>query len=565
MFIRTVPQRKTGHHAVQVVESYRNQDGKPRQRILRYLGCAPKGPALDELLRLAEHVRAQLREERAPALFPPETLAEAVIAARKRKGSPAPLPVADMNAIAAERRICLGIHEVFGELYRQLGIDSIWDRRSRVSARIFRAALWMRILAPGKSKRAHHLLLRDHGLDQVALEQVYRMMDRLTDERIAELDARIHREASGLLGGKTEVVFLDATTLSFASEVRDDLRKKGFSKDGKHQKSQVVLALLQSPEGLPLGYRLYPGDTTDVKTLAPLVRELRKQVRLSRVVVVADAGMASRENFETMEALGFDWVVAARLRRLSGTERGALAKPENWPLAHSEESDRDALRLSELVASHGALAGRRLVLRYSPKKARKDRADRATALLAAKKRLGDAVKGKGRAARYLTVDKGAVRLDPQRVAEDALFDGLHGVWTSLPDPPAVIRAHYAELWRIEHGFRVLKGSLKVRPMFHWTEHRVRAHVAICYLAFALVRVLRWRFQHQHPGKTLSEERIRAALSNVNASLVCDPHTQNRFLIPDPITREQRMLYASVGLSLNAKTTLVSQGQKSKAA
>ncbi len=558
MFVRTVPQRKTGHRAVQVVESYRNEQGRPRQRILHYVGCVPEGPALDELLRLAELIKAQLQHKRRPALFPPEVIAARAIAARQNRASKPPCPVADMQAVTSEGQLSLGVHEVFGKLYHQLGFDSLWEPRHRVSARIFRDALWMRLLDPGLNKSKQVLRLRDHGIDRVRVEQVYRMMDRLDDERVARLCSRVSQQVIGLLGGEVDVVFLDATTLSFASDVPDDLRRKGFSKDGKHQKVQVVLALLQSRDGLPLGYRLLPGNTTDGSTLAPLVEEMKKEVRLRRVVVVADSGMASAANFAAMTRLGFDWVVAARLRNLPRKEWGALAAPESWP-AHpaGEESDDAAKRLRDYTVQGGSMAGHRLVLRYVPKKARKDRADRDAALTTARGRLAKGVKGKGRAARYLRIRKGAVSLDQTKVAEDALFDGVHGVWTSLSDPPATVRAHYAGLWQIEHSLRVLKSTLKVRPIFHWTARRVRAHIAICYLAFALLRILRWRFHRQHPThKGLSEQAIIDALVAVHATLVRDPATNNLFLIPSRITQNQRMLYATVGVPLSRKTVLI---------
>jgi len=103
------------------------------------------------------------------------------------------------------------------------------------------------------------------------------------------------------------------TTLSFASENPDDLRKKGFSKDGKHQKIQVVLALIQTQEGLPVSYQLFPGSTDDMKTLEPAMMRLKEQFELDQMIVVADSGMLSAENLALLQSLGSDYVVAARL------------------------------------------------------------------------------------------------------------------------------------------------------------------------------------------------------------------------------------------------------------
>ena len=120
----------------------------------------------------------------------------------------------------------------------------------------------------------------------------------------------------------------------------------------------------------------------------------------------------------------------------------------------------------------------------------------------------------------------------------------------------MIRAHYAGLWSIEHGFRVLKNTLGIRPVFHWTERRVRAHLAICYAAFALLRILRWRHLRHHSAQArLSEERILFELTEVQASLVRDHGSGKRYLIPSSATVAQRMLYTSAGARL-ARTTVL---------
>lgn len=129
--------------------------------------------------------------------------------------------------------------------------------------------------------------------------------------------------------------------------------------------------------------------------------------------------------------------------------------------------------------------------------------------------------------------------------------GAHGsgVWSSLSQPPASqIQTHYAELWRIEQGFRMLKHTLLVRPVFHWTERRVRAHIALCYVVFVLLRILRWKHARQHAGQPpLSEDRILAELGNVTVSLFRDQGNGNRYLVPFGPTREQRLLYKTVDL------------------
>ena len=156
------------------------------------------------------------------------------------------------------------------------------------------------------------------------------MMDTVTEERIARFKQLVSDETVGMVGGKMKVLFLDVTTLSFASEKADDLRKKGFSKDGKTQTVPVVLALIQPQEGLAVTYELFPGNTADVKTLEPAMMRLSEQFDLEQMIVVADSGMLSQENLSLLKSLGCDYVVAARLRSFNQAHTKAILGEQSW-------------------------------------------------------------------------------------------------------------------------------------------------------------------------------------------------------------------------------------------
>lgn len=163
------------------------------------------------------------------------------------------------------------------------------------------------------------------------------------------------------------------------------------------------------------------------------------------------------------------------------------------------------------------------------------------------------------------MDKDAVSLDEEAIAKDRKFDGLHGVWTSLQSlGPQEIYAHYRELWRIEDGFRVLKSALAVRPVFHWVERRVHAHVAICFVAFSLLRILRHRYHVMHgASEPLSEARILSELSGVEATVIRDRTTQAELLMPSPASTTKARLYNAVGQKLPRRMVLLKKGATSK--
>ena len=540
MFIRPVHQKTTANVAIQIVEIYRVGD-KVRQCILRHMDSAPKGVALEQLRREAELEMQRLKENHNHTLFPSPPLGDGIVRARQEPSPHPPMPIADALSQQEVKRLSVGIHEAFGTMCRQLGLEKVWPVRQAASGEVFRQAVLMCLAAPGASKcEGARLLGLDHGVD-IRVDRFYRMVDHVDERRITRLKQCVEREVRGLLEESLEVLFFDISPLYFASEQSDDLRRKGWSKDHQPEKVQVVLALVQTREELPVDYQLFPGNTTDVTTLIPMLKELKQLFVLKRAVVVTDADMTSRENLTALSDAGFDWVVAARLRQLSRTQQAQLGSCD-W-----DTSDSDKKRLANLDIER-----RRLVLQWDPKRARKDQRGRDREVKKLRTRLNQGFKGRGRHMRYLKVEKGAVSLDQEAIERDALLDGLHGVWTSLTESQMSapgIRQHYAQLWQIEQGFRVLKHTLAVRPIYHWTEPRVRAHVAICYVAFALLRILRFRYRSRNPEARLSEEQLLDELRRVETSVIHDPTGDQYYALSSQATQIQKQLYTAVGCQL----------------
>ena len=553
MWIRKIRRKTTRNIGVQIIESYRDKKGKPRQRIVRWMGSVPEGVMLDNLLKLAQCEMRRIQEERKPTLFPAETEVEKMVAARKRGPQKTPIPIADVQKLDELRRVCLGDHEAIGTLYDQMGFAKVFDSRQVMSRRLFKQAVLLRLAAPGHSKRAHSRKLSKEIGVEVQVDKFYRMMDTVTEERIEQLKERVGEETMAMLGGTLNVLFFDVTSLSFASEQVDELRRKGFSKDGKPHRVQVVLALVQTQEGLPITYELFPGNTTDVKTLEPVIERLKERFQLNRVIVVADAGLLSEANLALLKSLGCEYVVAARLRSLNQAQTKIISGKQSWK----------TLSTGRKVCEH-KLGGRRLILRYCPKKAARDVHAREKAVEKARKRLSAGVKGVGKSGRFLKVKPDGVRLNEEAIAQDERFDGLHGVWTSLAEmKPAQVYAHYGELWRIEEGFRVLKHTMAIRPIFHWVELRVQAHIAICFVAFALLRILRHRYNTRFGAKErLSEARILSELCNIQASVICDCNTDAEYLISSKPTKEGIRLYQAVGEIFQRQTVLFKPGTAS---
>ena len=541
MFVRIKSTPNSPRKSVQIVKSVRTGE-KVRQTIVRHVGIAADDEELQQLRDLAELIRAKLQHAVEPSFFPPEEIARQVIEARRNPGTGTePMPV-DLRNLHEEQRIVLGVHEVYGALYGELGLDAILPRsRYRASNRALFHIVMARIANP-VSKRASVRSLEDDFGVRLPLERVYRMMDHLTDVRIDRLQLLARNQAQDLLNRPLDVLLFDCTTLYFESFVSDGLKQPGYSKDAKFKESQVLLALMVTPEGLPVGYEVLPGASFEGQSLVPALRRLRRAHELRRVICVADRGMLSGANLAAMEAEGMFHIVGAKLKQLPKDCREEVLDPQRLG-----EPDADGVRVQEV--EH---LGRRIVVSHSPKRAAKDVRDRERVLSKLRVRLGRSANPKELLGnrghhRFLRLEgKAKLLVDEERVCRQARWDGIHGVATNLPDMSGRdVLGHYAALWQVEQTFRITKHDLRVRPIFHWTERRIRAHLAIAFMTLLCVRHLSWRTRIQQ--RQASPEAIRRALVRVQCSILGDRSTGRRYVLPSAIGDLARKLYAVMGL------------------
>ena len=560
MFVRTI-QRKSSHRnvAVQIVESYRNDKGQPRQRILRHIGTAPEGEVLEQLKLLAHSEMEKMRKYK-PLPLLPVTAEASVLAADRSVEEDKPIAIDDARALVDDERWVVGFHEVGLKLLEEFHFDKLFPKARGGLWRLFAQMVLMRLAEPGASKRRAVARLRSHFGVNVPLHRVYRMMDALSEGFINRIQRIAQREAQALLGAKCEVLFFDATTLYFEVNNADELRNNGWSKDGKSEHVQVVLALVQTVEGLPIGYELFPGNTADVSTLLPVVRKLQGRFDISRATLVADSGMLSRANIAALRELNCDYLLAARLGSISDEKLDKLLAELEHQIAGA-----DGTRL--LDTEHD---GRRLVLSYSPSLARKQRHERAKLIEKLQKKLGKGGKAVGNLIANSKYRKW-VKLDDAKAPEldvearGSRLDGVLGVYTSLSaeaSDAGAIKTRYAELWRIEHGFRVLKSDLRMRPIFHWKQERIKAHVAICFTAYVLLAHLHYRVNLSAGDlERMSPAAILDHLSAVQVTVVTDTNSGKQFLVPSQTTREQQAIYTAAGAKLVRTTTLRSKDKQ----
>jgi len=544
MFVRTKTTPNSPRKTVQIVESVRDGD-KVKQRIVRYVGVAMDEEELKRLLEVAEFIRQKIENEHSPTLFSPEKMAEMVLEGRREEDSNDPINI-NLRDLKEEQRSVVGVHAAYGEIYRQLGFSDLLkpSRHGRAAGDVLKHIVMARIANPSSKRSSVIQIENDFGVS-LNLPQVYRMMDKLDDEaceRIQNLSFHATRE---LLGGKVDVIFVDSTTLYFESFTEDEFKKNGYSKDLKFNQPQVLLALIVTKQGLPIGYKAFPGSTYEGHTLLPLLKGLKGKYELDKVVFVADSGLMNADNLDLLDEHGFEYIVGARLKNLNKATKKKILELDSYQACHFGEDDNT--KVLEIQQPKN----RRLIVSHSERRARKDAHDRqktVNKILAKLKKSKDPkqlISNYGYK-KFVKVDGSVdVALDDEKIAEEAKWDGLHGVVSNAKDlSQKEILSQYRGLWQVEESFRINKHDLRVRPIFHWTPSRVKAHLAIAFMAFACVRHLEYRVALQH--RKISPEAIRTALIRVQASVLKAPNGQ-RYVVPSSASQDARKIYQVMGL------------------
>ena len=544
MFLRVKKTPGTDRKAVQLVESVRSGK-KVSQRIVRHIGVARSDAQLERVMELGEVVKAEVECERQPSLLAPEDLAAMAIRARRagaRKGPPV-----TVEKTREEGRVATGVHEAYGAVYRQLGFDGLLPTGRNRSARKALQHMVMARIANPDSKRGTALRLESELGVSIPVQRIYRMMDRLDGETIESMKSLAADGARKLAPERPSVVFFDCTTLHFESVEEDDLREFGFSKNGRHNRTQVLLALMVTSDGLPVSYEVFPGSEYEGKSLIPSLEGMRKRERAERAIHVADRGMFGEENLKDMEGRGIQYIVGARLKALPKALKERILDPESYrPTGGSKES-------LSAEFEHG---GRRIVVGWSRARARKDAEGRRKAVEKLTEKLrrstspAQALSGRGHG-RFVKVEgKAKLSVDEGKIEAAARWDGLKGVVTNVPGMGhSELLARYRELWRVEESFRITKHDLKMRPVFHWKPERVKAHIAIAYMAFACVRHLAYRIAVQQRER-MSPERIRKALAARQCSIIRDAGSGRRYALPSTTTPDMERICRTLGLPMS---------------
>jgi transposase len=365
-----------------------------------------------------------------------------------------------------------GVELVLGKLFDEIGFNQITDP-------IFKQLVLYRLVYPSSKLRTTEYLYRYQQIDWDE-DKVYRYLDKLYTTQKELVQQISFQHTVKILAGNPQIVFYDITTIYFEIEREDDLRKTGFSKEGKHQNPQIVLGLLVSKNGYPLAYDIFEGNQFEGFTLLPVIEKFKHQYQLQHLVIVADAGLLSNTNIELLVQHSYEFILGARIKNeRQSIQKQILATPFK----------------NGIPKVFTKVDGTKLIVSYSDKRAAKDAINRERGLKRLEKQLG-----KGRLSKNNINNKGynkylkltghmQISIDYERYKADAQWDGLKGYLTNSHLRVEEILENYNHLWQIEKAFRVSKTDLKIRPIYHRLSKRIEAHICLNFVAYKIYKEL----------------------------------------------------------------------------
>lgn len=364
-----------------------------------------------------------------------------------------------------------GAQLILNNVFKLTGFDQIEDD-------ILRQLVIARLCQP-MSKAATVEYLKSHFDEDAQLHRIYRYLDKLYNTQQEKIQQISVEHTRRILGGKIGLLFYDVTTLYFEADYGDELRETGFSKDGKHSQPQVVLGLLVSKDGYPLSYSVFNGSQYEGRTMLPVVDDFVQRFNLKDFVVVADSGLMNQRNIALLESGNYKYIIGARIKNESNDIKA-------WALSLDKQ---------EGEFNENRKGSTRIIIGYSANRAKKDRHNREKGIKRLEKayRSGNITKeniNKRGYNKFLEIsDNVRVSINKERIEEDEKWDGLKGYLTNTELPAKDVYEQYCGLWSVERAFRITKGTLEMRPMFHFTPKRIEAHVCICFVAYKVYKEL----------------------------------------------------------------------------
>jgi transposase len=567
MHLRKAFNKKTGRTYLSIVKSYRDAQKKTKSRTIQKIGY------LDVLEKTCADPVAHF-----------ESLARQMTAEdHGGRGYEFSIGKDERLAPGESNRKNYG-HVVLSQIYHELELDTLLKNKRRHenfsynTDSILRLLVFSRLLYPASKKATFEMRGRYFDSFRFSDDDIYNSLDHF-DKIALDVQKHLHEQITGRYGRKADLIYYDVTNYYFETDKSDGFRTKGYSKE--HRPDPIVqMGLAVDERGIPIGYKLFAGNTNDQETLIPAIAEVKKRTGAKRAVVVADKGLNGGDNIAFNMLAGNGYVFSKSVRGASDDLK-AFVLDQSGYIDFGDDYKRKSRVLPVTINVTSGMNGKKKaktqvkdidqkqVVFYSEKYAKRARALRAEIIAKARKLVANPKRynkaSSGSAADYVAnikFDKDGeilegvrekLYLDEEKIKEQEQFDGYYAIITSeLEESDERIIELYRGLWRIEECFKVTKSCLDARPVYVRLEPHINAHFLICFIALTVAKLIELRLGGRYPIP-----RILGTLRHV----ACSHLDQNHYLFDyaDEITEAMN---AEFGTDFGRKIMTLGEIKKS---
>lgn len=375
-----------------------------------------------------------------------------------------------------------------------------------------------RVLSPGSKLQSIEFMKEFIGIEHTR-QELYRQLPRFVKLK-SKVEAKVLEIAQKEFGFKYSLIFYDVTTLYFETSETDVLRQYGFSKDNKFNQPQIVLGLLVTDKGFPIGYQIFEGNKFEGHTIVPIIKGFKKKHNVKTFTVIADAAMISAENIKALRSAGLHYIVGARVANLSMENIKSINTQLN-------QQDKRTVRIETELGD--------LICEFSAKRYAKDKREMERGIAKAESILKNP--GRMKRVKFISSEKNRYELNLALIEKTKLLLGIKGYYTNLLKTEVedhLTIEHYHNLWHVEQAFRITKSDLQVRPIYHYKHEAIEVHVLICFMALALCK-----FMEIKTGK--STKSILKLLKSVTDATLLNTQTGEKITLRIDLSEEVKNL------------------------
>ena len=445
-----------------------------------------------------------------------------------------------LSKLTTQDFIPIGDELIFGKIFNNIGCNNLFNnvksiRKQEDKNFLFKSLVISRLLYPGSKLELINYLSYFKNID-ITSDKIYRFLDTLYQDEIkSRIETCVFEHTKKVMNGEIIVTFYDVTTLYFESESEDDLRRVGFSKEGKIARPQIQLGLFTTLEGYPLSFEVYEGNKYEGHTLIDVLKKFQDRFQLDKKpIVVADRGMLNNDNIAYLENNNYKYILAYKIKNISND-----LKEEIKNLTFIDDNVTHNIEFKKVIPfadqndkKQTIHVNQRLVLSYSTQRAKKDKYNRNKAI----QRLENKIKSSKTItkkdlklsyyAKYIDLDdnnsKITFNINNQKIIEDEKLDGIKGFVTNDFTLTAnEIIEHYNNQYEVERAFRISKTDLKIRPIYHRLETRIKAHILISFVSYAIYKEFDRKLKINDVKFNFSQKLLRKIIEHLIALKIGD--------------------------------------------